>query len=152
MKTKKLSITKIVLVCIIALALGVTGVATQNTAADAATSEKNVIAWSMKGNSLKYYKAVWSDEAGLSYSTAIVGTGKRKSISVAKNAEYYLLDIDYDEVQSQKVSKKKFMRYLKNTGKAKKYEEEGISYVCGTACSITIKNGKVVKIEQMYQS
>ena len=105
MKTKKLSITKIVLVCILALAIGVTGVVTQNTSADAATSEKHVIVWSMKRNTLKYYKALWSDEAGLPYSTAIVGTGKRKMIKVAKNAKFYLLKIDYDDVQPKKVSK-----------------------------------------------
>ena len=44
------------------------------------------------------------------------------------------------------------MRYLNNEGKAAKDEEEGVSFVRGTACNITIKNGKVVKIEQMYQS
>lgn len=152
MKTKKLSITKIVLVCILALAIGVTGVVTQSTSADAATSEKNVIVWSMKRNTLKYYKALWSDEAGLPYSTAIVGTGKRKTIKVAKNAKFYLLKIDYDDVQPKKVSKRKFMRYLNNEGKAAKDEEEGVSFVRGTACNITIKNGKVIKIEQMYQS
>ena len=151
MKTKKLSITKIVFVCILVLAMGVTGVITHNSPADAATSEKTVIVWSMKGNTLKYYKALWSDEAGLSYSTAIVGTGKRKTIKVAKNAKFYLLKIDYDEVQPKKVSKKKFMKYLKKNGKPAKEEEEGISYVNGMACSITIKNGKVIKMEQVYQ-
>ena len=81
-----------------------------------------------------------------------MGTGKRKTIKVAKNAKFYLLKIDYDDVQPKKVSKRKFMRYLNNEGKAAKDEEEGVSFVRGTACNITIKNGKVVKIEQMYQS
>lgn len=151
MKTKKRTVKNILIACMLILVMGIVGVAPK---ADifAATSTKKIVIWSLKGTDLKYYKASWSDEIGLDWSTQIVGSGKQKKIKLAKNATFYLISFDdKGNTKNKKVSKKTFCKKLNKYYKAEKCKEGKISYVTGMACKITIKKGKVVKVVQIYQ-
>lgn len=145
-----------------AVALSVTGIVpdVQTTAAKAATAasaaktttttSKSVIAASFKNNTFSYYKSANSTRLipNVKWEN-IVGTGKKKTLKVAANAEYRLLDT-YTVSKTYKVTKKKFMKTVKAKfgGKA---TENKVSYYSGMACKITVKQGKITKIVQIYQ-
>lgn len=138
------------LLCIAALLLTCVGVGIGQSAEVSAASEKRVIIWSLKGNTLQYYKACSASEylkQGDWENT--IGAGKRKSIKVSSNAKYYVLKVTASGDKLVKVSKKKFIKNLYDTSK---HRENGKTWYWGTACKLTIKNGKVVKFAQEFQS
>jgi len=121
----------------------------------AATSkEKLVIVASLKGNALKYHKAGRIDteytqsileEEGFEN---IIGYGKKQTIKVSSNCKYYLWN--YETMEPYKVSKKKFKNSLYDY--SKETTQSGKVWYWGMAVSITIKNGKVIKMVQNYQA
>ena len=137
------------LFCIVTLLIACSGRTAENSMEASAASQKHVIIWSIKGNKLKYHKAYWASE----YLNAqdwenIIGGGKRKAIKISPKATYYLLKAPaYDKLH--KVSKEKFIKNLFDTSK---YKENGKTWYWGMACKLTIKNGKVVKFVQEFQS
>lgn len=130
-------------ILVLSLAVGVCSISAQA----AGTTTKNVIIAKISNDTLKYHKAGDSVNLFDSDWENIVGYGSQKQIKIAKNAKYYLLDGN-DLTKLRKVSKKKFVNNLFEYHKSK---ENGFTYYTGMACKLTIKNGKCVKLEQIYQ-
>lgn len=115
-----------------------------------AASQKHVVIWSIKGNKLKYHKACSAAEyLGPIEWDNVIGSGKRKNIKISPKATYHLLDLI--SFKSRKVSKEKFIK-KSVLYSANKWKENGKTYYTGMACKLTIKNGKVVKFVQEFQS
>ena len=115
-----------------------------------AASTKHIIIWKMTGNNLQYYKSYGVREyLGSENWENIIGGGKKKRIKISPDAKYYLLDYQKYPMKNYRVSKSKFKQELYDS---KCLEENGKKYYWGTACKITIKNGKVVKFVQEYQA
>lgn len=77
----------------------------------------------------------------------IVGYGKKLSYKVSPKCKFYTLSAD--SVTLTKVNRSSFKKKLYDYSKQK---ENGVTYYWGTAAKITIKGGKVVKIQQVFQS
>ena len=114
------------------------------------TKTKHITVAKLNGTTLKYHKSTMNTNLKGNSDWEwenIVGYGKKKSIKVAKNCKYYILGNDIHTVK--KTTKKKFQKRLYSY---KRYKENGVIWYWGTAAKITIKNGKVIKMVQEYQS
>lgn len=130
-------------------AILITSVFAQPAQSSAATT-KHVILWKLDDDTLQYYKAyVAADYLGPVEWENIIGGGKKKTIKVSRQAKYYLLDISASPMEPYKVTKKKFSKAIKYTAT---HKENGKKWYWGTACKITIRNGKVVQFVQEYQA
>ncbi len=111
---------------------------------------KLIVVAKMKGNTLTYHKAAFSYEVipDADFEN-IIGYGKKKSISIAKNAKFYILKNAGVPEKVKRVSKTVFKNKLYSFAS---YTDNGVKWYWGTACRMTVKNGKVTKLVQVYQA
>lgn len=122
-------------------------------AAPATTSQaatKEIVIARLSGNTLTCHKSVVN--ISLKGTSAwewenIVGYGKKLSYKVSPKCKFYTLKTDC--VTLKRVSRSTFKKTLFDYSKQR---ENGVTYYWGTAAKITIKGGKVVKIQQVFQS
>lgn len=112
---------------------------------------KQVVIWKMNNKKMKYRKSIMVSKylgknAGWEN---IIGYGRLKKSRISSKAKFYLLDLYSSKLKL--VSRSAFKKMANNYG-AKRYKERGKVYYWGMACKITIKNGKIIKIKQVYQS
>ncbi|MCR5430338.1 MAG: hypothetical protein K6E58_03820 [Eubacterium sp.] len=141
--------TKIV-IGLLVIALSVTAF----TAPAIQAKTKNAVIWKMNSKKVTYRKSIavskyLGPKAGWEN---IIGYGKKMSKKISKKAKFYIIkDYAHPFSSFKKVSKKAFIKQVKSYD-AKKFKQLGKTYYWGMACKITTKNGKVVKIKQVFQS
>lgn len=121
---------------------------TPSTTSQAATKEITIAR--LRGNTLTCHKACFNVALNKNVDWEwenIVGYGKKLSYKVSPKCKFYLLAMDCRTLK--KVSRNTFQKKL---GEYHVNKEHGVTYYDGTAAKITIKGGKVVKIQQVYQS
>lgn len=122
--------------------------AASSTTSHAATKE--ILIARLSGNTLTCHKSTFNTNLKGNNDWQwenIVGYGKKLSYKVSPKCKFYLLAMDYKTLKkvSHSTFKKKLYDYSKQS-------ENGVTYYLGTAAKITIKGGKVVKIQQVYQA
>ena len=138
-----------VLVGVLVIALSVAAF----TAPAVQAKTKDAVIWKMTSKNVTYRKSISSSQllgkkAGWEN---IVGHGKKMTTKISKKAKFYILKNGASITAVKKVSKKAFMKQVKKIG-AEKDTQFGKTFYYGVACRITIKNGKIVKIKQVFQS
>lgn len=122
--------------------------AASSTTSQAATKE--ILIARLSGNTLTCHKSTFNTNLKGNNDWQwqnIVGYGKKLSYKVSSKCKFYTLSAD--SVTLSKVSRSTFKKKLYDYSKQR---ENGVTYYWGTAAKITIKGGKVVKIQQVYQS
>lgn len=119
-----------------------------STSSQAATKE--ILIARLNGNTLTCHKSTFNTNLKGNKDWQwenIVGYGKKLSYKVSPKCKFYLLAMDCRTLK--KVSRNTFQKKL---GEYHVNKEHGVTYYDGTAAKITIKGGKVVKIQQVFQS
>lgn len=122
--------------------------AASSTTSQAATKE--ILIARLSGNTLTCHKSTFNTNLKGNNDWQwqnIVGYGKKLSYKLSSKCKFYTLSAD--SVTLSKVSRSTFKKKLYDYSKQR---ENGVTYYWGTAAKITIKGGKVVKIQQVYQS
>jgi len=150
---KKKTISKnFVIMMFMLFALCLVVLVPSNTASAKKTETKEVIIKSVGKSQITYYMADSSQNVIPNCDWEnIVGYGKKKSVKLSKNAKFYYHH-EFDDngnLKLQKVSKKKFIKELRES---EKWNENGATYYSGQACELTIKNGVCIKLETCYQA
>lgn len=119
-----------------------------STSSQAAT--KQILIARLNGNTLTCHKSTFNTNLKGNKDWQwenIVGYGKKLSYKVSPKCKFYTLSAD--SITLSKVSRSTFKKKLYDYSKQR---ENGVTYYWGTAAKITIKGGKVVKIQQVYQA
>lgn len=119
-------------------------------AAPAQAATKKIVIAHLSSNRLSCHKATFNIYLNKNVDWEwqnIVGYGKKMSYKVSPNCKFYSLNAA--DMKLHKVSRSTFKKNLSTYGK---HREHGVIWYWGTAAKITIKGGKVVKIQQLYQS
>lgn len=118
-------------------------------AAPAQAATKNIVIARLSGNSLSCHKASMNSQLNKNVEWGwenVIGYGRKMTFKVSKKCKFFSIDGD---MKLHKTSRSKFKKNLYNYAKRR---EHGVIYYDGTAAKITLKNGIVVKVEQLYQA
>ena len=127
----------------------------ENQVTHAKTKTKGIVICNIKRNKLTYRKSTLASKYLINPGFEnIIGYGGKRSIRVTSKTKYYLLDYSIGtHGKIYKTTKKNFVKYIrKKEYKITRWKLNGKVYYYGTACKLFIKNGKVVKIQQVFQS
>lgn len=140
-RTVKASIVAVIALAVV-LGMGSTALA----------KNKSIVISKIKGNTLYYYTgAMVSDRINDAGFENFVGFGKKKSVKLSKNAVFYLIKTFAYPFKVKKVSKKVFVNRVSTFG-CKKEKTKGVTWYWAMAAKITLRNGKCVKVRQLFQS
>lgn len=109
---------------------------------------KSIIVSSIDGNKLSYYNCYWASEyLGTTEWENLIGGGKLKTATLSPKAKYALFN--FNTMKNYKTTKADFVTSIPEISTEK---ENGKVWYWGMAAEISVKNGKVTAIKQVYQS